>query len=82
MSGGNTTVQDLRKSASKASDRAQALMAIALALEDGKLSKQEARKAVQLHESDNPLALIQSDVYPGDEYFDKAVDTQELRWFA
>jgi len=82
MSDKHEIVQNLRQLASKAADQAQAVMAIALALDDGTLSKQEAAKAVELHHSDNPLALIQSDVYPGDEYFDQAVDTQELRWFA
>jgi len=75
-------VDNLRRLASDAANDAQAIMAIALALEDGALSDKEAKRAFELHQSDDSLALIQSDVYPGDEYFDRAVDTPELRWFA
>jgi hypothetical protein len=74
-------IDDLRRLASEATDQAQAVMAIALALDDGELSKKEAKKAIELHHSDDSLALIQSDVYPGDEYFDRAVETRELRWY-
>lgn len=81
MSSKQDTVQNLRRLASEAADQAQAVMAIALALEDGELSKEEATEAIELHHSDDSLALIQSDVYPGDEYFDRAVETRELRWY-
>lgn len=83
MSGlGDGTVQELRGLAEDAAKQAQAIMAIALALEDGELDDEEAKRAIQLHHSDDSLALIQSDVYPGDEYFDRATETRELRWYA
>jgi len=81
MAQATETAQELRRLAEEAADQAQAVMAIALALEDGELSKEEATEAIELHHSDDSLALIQSDVYPGDEYFDKAVETRELRWY-
>jgi hypothetical protein len=81
MSSKQDTVQTLRRLASEAADQAQAVMAIALALEDGELSKEEAEEAIELHHSDDSLALIRSDVYPGDEYFDQAGETRELRWY-
>lgn len=74
-------IENFRRLSSEAADQAQAVMAIALALEDGELSKEEAKEAIELHHSDDSLALIQSDVYPGDEYFDRAVETRELRWY-
>jgi hypothetical protein len=81
MSSKQETIQNLRRLASEAANQAQAVMAIALALEDGDLSKEEATEAIKLHHSDDSLALIRSDVYPGDEYFDQAVETRELRWY-
>jgi len=81
MAQATETSQELRRLAEEAADQAQAVMAIALALEDGELSKEEATEAIEHHHSDDSLALIQSDVYPGDEYFDEAVDTRELRWY-
>jgi len=81
MSSKQNTIQNLRRLASEAADQAQAVMAIALALEDGELSKEEAKEAIELHHSDDSLALIRSGVYPGDKYFDQAVETRELRWY-
>lgn len=63
----------LKSLAHDAEEQARTLMAVALALEDGALKPAEAERAIELHHNDKSLALIQSDVYPGDEYFDRAV---------
>lgn len=66
-------VTELKSLAKEAEDQARAIMAIALALEDGELSKDEAKEAIELWHSEESMALVRSDVYPGDEYFDRAV---------
>jgi uncharacterized glyoxalase superfamily protein PhnB len=68
-----TDVTELKALAEEAEQQARTIMAVALALEDGELTTDEAVEAVELHHSDDSVALVQSDVYPGDEYFDRAV---------
>jgi hypothetical protein len=66
-------VTELKSLAKEAEEQARTIMAIALALEDGELSKDEAKEAIELWHSEESMALVGSDVYPGDEYFDRAV---------
>lgn len=68
-----TDADHLRGMAKDAEELARNFMAIALAMEDGELTSEDAREAISLVHSDESLALIRSDVYPGDEYYDRAV---------
>ena len=74
--------EKLRELAYDAQDQASTVLAITLAAEDGELSEDEAKRAIELHHNDDSLALIRSEVYPGDEYFDESIDELSGRWFA
>lgn len=70
------TAQNLRDRAEETYETARVIMAAALAFEEGELTEQESNELVNLHRTGDEHAVIQSDLYPGDEYFDQA--THEL----
>lgn len=47
-------------------------LALAVAVEEGALTEEEAEKALEYHETHSGLDWITSDHYPGDEFYDKA----------
>lgn len=65
MSNGN----ELRSEAVRDVRRAKDKMAVALALRDGELTDDQADEYLEITDS---LNQVQSDCYPGDEYYDQA----------
>ena len=63
--------QELRKEAKELKHEAERRAAIAIALEDDVLTVSEAKAWLSL---DNDPERMQSDLYPGDEYFHRATD--------
>lgn len=65
---------ELRSDAVWNIEQAKHKMAVALALRDGELSEDEAVGYLVLTDE---LSRVQSDYYPGDEYYDQAVRNLE-----
>lgn len=65
---------ELSTEASHHLESAKHKMAVALAIRDGVLEEDEAQEYLKL---DAGLERLQSDHYPGDEYYDKAYSALE-----
>lgn len=61
----------LRRKATSMHDRARVMMACSIAMEDGELDSEGANDLIT-RARDPAGIVVQSDHYPGDEYFDRA----------
>lgn len=66
-----STVEIYEETAERWLRLSKLIMAASIALEEGELTEEEAEEMVMLGKKSD-LKLVQSDVYPGDEYFDRA----------
>lgn len=64
-----SSYSELREKADAHAKRAETLMAACLAVEDGVLTEDEADEYLSLNGSHE---RVTSDLYPGDEYYDRA----------
>jgi len=47
-------------------------LALAVALDEGKITDEEATEALEYSKDASELEFVQSDHYPGDQFYDKA----------
>lgn len=64
----NVSHAELKQHAEKQLQNAHEIYAYGLAIEDGELAPDEAKRLLEMDE----LAVVQSEYYPGDEYYDRA----------
>lgn len=58
----------LREEASQEVQNAHEKQAMAVAIEEGELTEEQAEEILEMDE----LAVVQSDYYPGDKFYDRA----------